>query len=192
MDENRRRTKADPEFEVLDTGVFDDGRYFDVQAEYAKAAPEDVLLRVTVTNRGPDAARIHEITADGDWGLVVDHPALGRYRIDMDDGPAGRPTLLFTDNETNAERLFGFPSASPFTKDAFDRYLVGGRREAINPERRGTKAAAHYTFEVAGGEYDVHRADEIGNRLRQWDGERARRASHRFALLHRAGCRLMV
>ena len=164
VDENRRRTKADPEFELVDTGVFDDGRYFDVTAEYAKAAPDDVSLRVTVTNRGPDAARIHvlptlwcrntwswgggyeadwgkpEITADGDWGFLVDHPSLGRYRVDVDEGPSGRPKLLFTDNETNAERLFGFASASPFTKDAFDQLPRCGalrcRRPRAARERR--------------------------------------------------------
>ena len=189
VDENGRRTKADPEFELLDTGVFDDGRYFDITAEYAKAAPEDVLLRVTVTNRGAGRARIHvlptvwcrntwswgggyeadwakpEIKADGDWGFIVDHPSLGRYRVDVDDGPSGRPMLLFTDNETNAERLFGFPSASPYTKDAFDRYLVGGRSDAVNPDRRGTKAAAHYVLELPGGESAIIRV-----RLRRDEG----------------------
>ncbi len=189
VDENRRRTKADPEFELVDTGVFDDGRYFDVTAEYAKAAPDDVLLRVTVSNRGRDAARIHvlptlwcrntwswgggyeadwgkpEITADGDWGFLVDHPTLGRYRVDVDEGPSGRPKLLFTGNETNAERLFGFASASPFTKDAFDEFLVAGRSDAVDPELRGTKAAAHYVLELDGAESATIRV-----RLRQDEG----------------------
>jgi hypothetical protein len=189
VDENRRRTKCDPEFEVVDTSVFDENRYFDVLVEYAKAAPDDVLLRVTVTNRGPDPARVHVlptvwcrntwswgggyeadwgkpvIEADGDWGFLVDHSSLGRYRIDLDETPAGRPTLVFTDNETNMQRLFGFASRSRFTKDAFHEYVVDGRADAVNPERRGTKAAGHYILDLAAGDAATVRA-----RLREDEG----------------------
>jgi hypothetical protein len=171
LEESRRRGKADPEFELADTGVFDDGRYFDVLAEYAKASPEDVLLRVTVTNRGPEPARIHvlptlwcrntwswgggyeahwekpALSADGDRAVLVDHASLGRYRLELD----GEPTLLFTENETNSGALFGDPSPAPYAKDAFHAHVVDGRAGAVNPERRGTKAAAHYVLELAPG-----------------------------------------
>ena len=182
--ENRRRGKDDPEFELVDTGVFDESRYFDVLAEYAKASPEDVLLRVTVTNRGPETARVHllptvwcrntwswgggyeagwgrpRIEADGDRALRVEHPSLGRYRVELE----GEPVLLFTENETNTERLFGTNGGSPFVKDAFHAYVVEGRAGAVNPERSGTKAAAHYVLELAPGG-----SDTIRLRLRRED-----------------------
>ena len=175
VEESRRRGRADPEFELVDTGVFDEGRYFDVAAEYAKASPEHMLLRVTIANRGPDDARLHvlptvwcrntwswgggyeedwgrpTIEAVGDHGLVVNHPTLGRYRVDADDGPGGPPNLLFTENETNAERLFGARNTSPYVKDAFNAYLLEGRADAVNPERNGTKAAVHYVLEIPPG-----------------------------------------
>jgi hypothetical protein len=173
VDENRRRGRLEAELELTDTGVFDDGRYFDVTAEYAKASPDDILIRVTVANRGPEAARIHVLptlwfrntwswgrTGEGYWAkprlaraadgsIEAEHESLGRYRLVMD----GAPELLFTDNETNAARLFGAPNPSPYVKDAFDAYVVHGRKDAVNPEHTGTKAAAHYVLDVpAGGE----------------------------------------
>jgi len=179
VDENRRRGKLEPEFELEDTGIFDDGRYFDVFAEYAKRAPDDILIRLTIANRGPEAATLHllptlwfrnawiwgckhegcevkpRISRDGaDHGVLADHVSLGRFRMFADAGADGdAPTLLFTDNETNSHALFGVPNASPYVKDAFHRYLIHGERQAVNPAGRGTKVAWHYLLCVpAGGE----------------------------------------
>ncbi len=178
VEENRRRGKGEPEFELVDTGVFDDNRYFDVTTEYAKESPDDVLIRFTVANRGPEEATIHllptlwnrntwswgcthegcevkpRIESDGNCGVLSRHATLGAFRMVADKGPHGTaPALLFTENETNAERLFGFANASPFTKDAFHEYLIHGRREAVNPSGHGTKVAWYYQLSVpAGGE----------------------------------------
>jgi hypothetical protein len=178
VEENRRRGKQDPELELIDTGVFDGGRYFDVFVEYAKASPDDILVKITIANRGPDAARIHVLPtlwarntwtwgsrAEGSWAkprfalgddgaLHVDHASLGRYRLHFGFAPgAGAPEVLFTENETNTMRLFGAEPSSPYVKDAFHEYVVQGRKDAVNPERTGTKAAAHYALDVpAGGE----------------------------------------
>jgi hypothetical protein len=169
--ENRRRGKLDPEFEIADTGIFDGDRYFDVFAEYAKTAPDDVLVRITVVNRGPETARLDllptlwfrncwswgrkgegywsrpRIRAEGEGTLVAEHEDLGRFRLFVEGKPVA-PELLFTENETNAARLFGSANASPYVKDAFHEYVMGGRREAVNPARMGTKAAALYRLEI--------------------------------------------
>ena len=171
VEENRRRGKHDPEFEIADAGVFDGGRYFDVFAEYAKTAPDDVLIRITVANRGPEAARLDLVptlwfrntwswgrTGEGYWArpsiaaetgnvLVADHEDLGRFRLYAGEEPV-LPELLFTENETNAARLFGSSNTSPWVKDAFHEYVVGGRSKAVNPGGTGTKAAALYRLEV--------------------------------------------
>jgi hypothetical protein len=177
VEENRRRGLGDPEFEILDAGAFDGGRYFDVLAEYAKASPNDILIRITVANRGPETAALHllptvwfrntwswgrsgeghgprpEIRMAGDGSLRLEHATLGAFRFAAETAGGRAPELLFTENETNAERLFGAPNPSPYVKDAFHDYVVGGRREAVNPARTGTKAAALYRLEVpAGGE----------------------------------------
>ena len=166
---NRLRQRHEPEYELLDTGVFDEDRYWDVLVEYAKVAPEDLLVRVTITNRGAAAATLHVLPTlwfrnTWSWGDQVERPAARRLR-----GPArgslvlarhpelgdrylyceGDPTLLFTDNETNHQRLSGQPNATPWVKDAFHRYLVHGEKDAVNPEQTGTKAAAHYQVAVA-------------------------------------------
>ena len=166
VEENRRRGRQDPEFELLDTGVFDDDRYFDVFVEYAKAAPDDMLMRITVHNRGPDAATIHLLPqlwfrntwswnngarpglglADG--AIVAHHETLGEYRLHVE----GKPAFLFTENETNAARLFGAQGAAGPFKDAFHEYLIGGRAEAISQAHRGTKVAVHERREIAPGE----------------------------------------
>jgi hypothetical protein len=176
VEENRRRTRADPEFELIDTGIFDGDRYFDVTVEYAKAAPEDILIRISATNRGPEPAPIHllptvwcrnlwawrtgeprpEITADSGpaqrsepWRLIrVSHPELGDYRLAC----SGDPALLFTENETNFERLWHVPNRSPYVKDGIHAAVVGGAAEAVNPKLTGTKAAAHYVFTLAPNE----------------------------------------
>ncbi len=178
LDENARRGKDDPEFELLDTGVFDEGRYFDVFAEYAKRSPNDLLIRITVANRGPDAARLHLLPTlwfrntwvwgcrhEGCWRkprieqaaadrLTTEHVTLGRFDLAADAGPDGQlPAWLFTENETNAEKLFGYGNTAPHVKDAFHEYVVHGRADAVSSKPAGTKAAALYVLDVpAGGE----------------------------------------
>jgi mannosylglycerate hydrolase MGH1-like protein len=171
VEENRRRGKHDPEFEIADSGVFENGRYFDVFAEYAKTTPDDVLIRITVANRGPEAARLDLLPTlwfrntwswgrmgEGYWArpsiaagpgnvFVADHEDLGRFRLHAEEKPVA-PELLFTENETNAARLFGSANASPWVKDAFHEYVVAGQRLAVNPGRAGTKAAALYRLDV--------------------------------------------
>jgi hypothetical protein len=181
LEESRRRGRTEPEFELADAGVFDNGRYFDVLAEYAKESPNDVLVRVTIHNRADEAATVHLLptlwfrntwswgrTGEGYWAkpsiaaganemLVADHQSLGVFRFAAEATDAtGEREWLFTENETNAARLFGARNSSPFVKDAFHEYVVKGRREAVNPERTGTKAAAHFRLEIpAGGSVTV-------------------------------------
>jgi hypothetical protein len=175
LEENRRRSRQEPEFELLDTRIFADNRYFDVLAEYAKSSPNDVLIRLTVHNRGPDPARLHLLPTlwfRNTWsfnprhegvrtrprlkqvgaGLIqADHETLGRFFLAVASGPGGEaPPLLFTENETNLQRLFAVPGG-PFVKDAFYDYLIHGRKAAVNPAREGSKAAACYALEVAPG-----------------------------------------
>ena len=177
VEENRRRGRDESEVELADTGVFAGDRYFDVVAEYAKAAPEDVLIRLSVTNRGPEAASLHVLptlwfrntwswgrSGDGYWakprieqiGAGVarsTHEALGSHCLTAE----GAPELLFTDNETNLARLFEAPNPTPYVKDAFDDLVVHGRADAVNPEATGTKAAAHYRLDLAPGETRILR-----------------------------------
>ncbi len=178
VEENRRRGKHEPEFELADAGVFDGNRYFDVTAEYAKASPDDVLVRITIANRGPEAATLHvlpqlwyrntwswgrtgeayppkpAIVAMGPGRVRATHATLGAFVLDAAPGPQGEaPRWLFTDNETDAQALFGSPNASPFVKDAFHAAIVDGRADAVNPAATGTKAAAHWVVAVpAAGE----------------------------------------
>jgi hypothetical protein len=164
LEENARRGKADPELELLDTGVLDGNRYFDVFVEYAKAAPEDLIVRVTIHNRGPETAELDllpqlwfrntwswgdglskpRLAAVGEATIEAVHPELGVMYLHA----AGTPELLFTENETNVGRLWGRAAPGPF-KDAFHDHVVQGAREALAPERRGTKAAARYRVTVA-------------------------------------------
>jgi hypothetical protein len=179
VEENRRRGRHEREFELGDTGVFDESRYFDVQVEYAKAAPEDILVRITVSNRGPDKATIHllptlwfrntwswdgrddrPILRAGHEGSVhAHHRDLGQYVLTV-DAPTGvgAPTLLFTENDSNAQRLWGTTNASPFVKDAFHARVIHGDESAVNPHRHGTKAGAWITAEVPAGGSIVVRA----------------------------------
>ena len=168
---NRRRNRHEMEYELLDTGVFDGNRYFDVIAEYAKAAPEDVLIRLSMVNRGPQAATLHLLPTlwfRNTWSWAANAP---RPVLRQADGPAGVSAavasdpegpeytfacegsvpLLFTENETNSERMSGTPNPTPYVKDAIDSYVVHGHREAVNPARTGTKVAAHYTLTVEAG-----------------------------------------
>ena len=175
VDEARRRTRQQPEFELLDTGIFDDHRYFDVVVEYAKADTDDILCRISVTNRGPDPAAMSLLPTiwfrnTWSWGrdrqkpelaarpgseAAIDlvHPEGGRYALHA----GGRPELLFTENETNTQRLFGRPGESPFVKDGINDYIVDGNRDAVNPHRVGTKAAAHYPLLIGPGQTAVVR-----------------------------------
>jgi hypothetical protein len=166
VEENRKRGENLPEFELLDTGLFDQNRYFDVFVEYAKAGPEDILMLVTVHNRGPETARLvllPQLFFRNTWswgaktpkhnlstanGVVhVHHAQDGDFRLDCD----GNPTLLFCENETNAGRIFGQKNVSGFFKDAFHEYIVNGRKEAVNPQQTGTKAGACYELNVPPG-----------------------------------------
>ncbi|HTT19370.1 MAG TPA: hypothetical protein VMG82_10515 [Candidatus Sulfotelmatobacter sp.] len=166
VDTNRRRTREEFEYELLDTGVFDNDRYFDVFVEYAKADPEDVLIQIAVHNRGPEAATLHLLPTlwfrnTWSWGesdikpsvraqdhtIVASHAKLGERVLFCD----GAPELLFTENESNAARLWGQTNPSPHVKDAFHEYVIAGNREAVNPAQTGTKAAAHYVLEVPAG-----------------------------------------
>ncbi len=171
VNENRRRGKLDPEYELLDAGVFDEDRYFDVFVEYAKADTDDVLVRVTVVNRGPESARLRllpTIWFRNTWSWGYDEPrpmmksesGLGDPAIELLD-PAygqrwlyckGSPNLLFTENETNFRRLFGTDNASPYVKDGINEYVVNGKRDAINPALVGTKASADYDLVLGSGE----------------------------------------
>ena len=170
VQENARRGYGEPEYELVDTGVFDDGRWFDVEVDYAKAGTDDLLMRVTVRNHGDVAAPVHVLpqlwfrntwsfpphaekpvleAVGGDRTAVrVHHPVVGDYWL---HAPAGS-TLLFTENETNSQRLFGTPNASPYVKDGIDRAVVHGETDAVNGET-GTKVAVHLQATVpVGGE----------------------------------------
>jgi len=166
VEENRRRGLDHPEFELLDTGLFDDDRYFDVLVEYAKGGPEDLLMKVTVANRGPESATIDllpQLWFRNTWSwregarrpglyaadaatIGVRSKVFGEYRLFCD----GAPELLFTDNDTNAPKLYG-TDATGFFKDAFHDRVVHGSAAAVNPERTGTKAGARYRLEVPAG-----------------------------------------
>ena len=177
---NRQRSRHELEYELLDTGIFDEDRYFDIVVEYTKVAPDDILIQISVVNRGPDTAALHVLPTlwfRNTWSWYEDapkpqlrkvggdvcaigasHAALGEYALSCAsvDGRGGaRPVLLFTDNETNAERIFGIPNRSPYVKDGIDSYVVHGKREAVNPAQVGTKAAAHYQINVDAGETAV-------------------------------------
>jgi hypothetical protein len=162
---NKKRARSDFEYELMDTGAFDDDRYFDVFIEYAKAAPEEVLIRITVHNRGTDEALLHllptlwyrntwswvpggikpqmaESTESIDPTIYAAHPNFGNYCLVC----PGARELLFTENETNNERIFGVANTSPYVKDGINNYIVNQNVHAINPERSGAKAAAHYAL----------------------------------------------
>jgi len=177
---NSRRTRHEMEYELLDTGVFDDDRYFDVFVEYAKAAAEDILIKITVCNRGPDAAPIHVLptlwfrntwswpgggskpvlksVAEAKYKAIHAHHTDHLFQETLTDyvlACQGGPMLLFTENETNNERIFGVPNAAPYVKDGINNYVVNGDLLAVNPEETGTKASAHYHLEIGGGETAV-------------------------------------
>jgi len=172
VEENRRRGRRDPEFELIDTGVFDDNRYFDVFVEYAKASPEDLCIRIQVVNRGPEQAELTLLPTvwyrnTWSWGSDIRRP---RFRQGVSSNRMsvietqhdyyglrgllcdGEPTLLFTENETNSRRLYGDQEGARYVKDSFHDYVVQGEKDAVNPDRVGTKAAAQYVLTLAPGE----------------------------------------
>jgi len=171
---NKRLTRNQPEYELLDTGVFNDNRYFDVFVEYAKVSAEDILIQITVWNRGPEPAALHVLptiwfrnTWTWEGGaprpelrrgrdretIAVTHPDLGSRYFHA----AGTDGLLFTENETNNARLFKAANGTPYVKDGINDYFVHGRRDAVNPAQTGTKASAHFPLTVAAGESRVLR-----------------------------------
>jgi hypothetical protein len=195
IEENRRRSSLDPEFELLDSGVFDDDRYWIVEIHYAKAEPTDILMRIKVRNVGPEAESLHvlptlwfrndwswgpngqrpQLTANGGTaGIRATHPDLGDYELHVGDAPDGaRPELLFCENETNFARLYGVAPATPWPKDGINDHVVAGAA-TVNPLQTGTKAAALYRLTVpAGG------STELRLRLRSAGSP----AAHREALL---------
>jgi hypothetical protein len=169
IETNRHRDKQTPEFELIDTGVFDEDRYFDVFVEYAKREPEDVLIQITVRNRGPEPAEIHVLPTmwfrnTWSWGHKEEKPELKALAAGEDRRTIaashrllgerflyceGADDLLFTENETNTERAFDRPCEQPYCKDGMHQAVVRGKRNAVNPELRGTKASAHYRLAVA-------------------------------------------
>ncbi len=178
VETNRRRTRDEFEYELLDTGVFNEDRYFDVFVEYAKDGPEDILIRIAVHNRGPETAEIHVLPTlwfRNDWATWIARPA-EQPLMKQVDGPAGARSvaashtvlgeyvlhcegdapLLFTENSTNHARLgLDYPDVGPYLKDGINNYIVHGQIDAANPEKVGTKASAHYRLAVDGGKFKV-------------------------------------
>ena len=177
IEESARRSRREPEYEVTDTGVFDGGRYFDVLAEYANAAPDDTLIRLTFTNRGPEPAELHALPTlwfrnSWVWGckhegctlrpniaigapnrLDTDHETLGRFSLALEPRPdLPAPELLFTENYTNTPRLYNYAAFGDYVKDAFHRRVVDGDASAVNPKNYGTKFAAWHRLRLAPGE----------------------------------------
>jgi hypothetical protein len=171
IDTNRHRSRNDPEYELLDTGIFNQNRYFDVFVEYAKASPTDILIQIGICNRGPAESVVHVLPTlwfrniwtwwpdepkpslkdasggNGAGAIAATDAQLGDYFLHCE----GNARLLFTENETNNERLFGSPNPTPYVKDGINNYVVAGREDAVNPNHTGTKAAAHYQLRVGAG-----------------------------------------
>ena len=175
VETNRRRNRNELEYELIDTGVFNQDRYFDIFIEYAKRAPEDILIRITAVNRGREKAPLHVLPTlwfrntwswqensskplleqgqgpGGSAAIIVSHPDVGVRYLYFD----GSVPILFTENETNEERIFGVPNKTPYVKDAINDHVVHGRSDKVNPKRIGTKASPHYFLEIPGGESGV-------------------------------------
>src|SRR5215469_389079 len=168
---SKRRNRGDLEYELIDTGIFNDDRYFDVFVEYAKQTPEDILIQISVTNRGSRPESLHVLPTlwfrntwtwwpeaqkpslklisgkSGSAAIAASHPELGERYLYCE----GVPLLLFTENETNNERIFGTPNASPYVKDGINNYLIQGKQDAVNPDHVGTKVAADYKVNIEAG-----------------------------------------
>ena len=177
---NRGRSRNEFEYELLDTGVFNENRYFDVFVEYAKESPDDILIQISVYNRGPEMAELHVLPTlwfrnQWSWAGDTERPTLAACGVAGAATPQaaikavhpklserylyceGTPTLLFTENETNTQRIFGVPNRTPYVKDSINDYIVHGQKDAVNPERKGTKAAVHYRVTVQPGGSQVIR-----------------------------------
>lgn len=173
VEENRHRSRRDPAYGILDTGIFAENRYWDVALSYAKKTVDTIVLQIRIVNRGPETQTLHVLptlwfrnswswgdadsqrpvlqaidSPSGVWGVVADHPELGKYRLYGRQAATG----LFTENETNVERLFGAENSCPWVKDAFHRRVAGAEEGAVNPEASGTRFAAWHTLTCASGE----------------------------------------
>lgn len=195
VEENRRRSRHEQEFELIDTGVFEENRYFDVFVEYAKESPEELSIRIQVINRGPDPAELTLLPTlwfrnTWSWGLDARRPRMregesgnGTSVIELNHDYYGcrrllcdrQPTLLFTENETNSRRLYGDQEGARYVKDSFHDYVIHGDKEAVNPDKIGSKAAAHYTLTLAPGASDqiclqfTHKSDATSLSRRKID-----------------------
>jgi hypothetical protein len=217
VEENRRRGRGQPEFELVDAlrDAFEENRYFDVTIEYAKASPEDIFCRITAVNRGPDPAPVHILPHlwyrnNWAWGYnperpelrAVDHKTvytrhkhLGErwWYVDGEGSPSVDP-LLFTENDTNTERLFGVPNAAPYVKDGIHEAVVHGRLDRVNPQHTGSKAAAHFQARLAPGESftvqvrfsDTSHPHPFAD-FNETFQQRIQEADEYYAALHRAG-----
>jgi len=177
IETSRRRGRNDWEYELLDTRIFNDDRYFDVFVEYAKATPTDILIQISVANRGPEPAELHVLPTlwfRNIWSWWPEQPKPSLCEVTGDSGVVtiaashaelddcclcceGNPRLLFTENDTNNKRLFGTPNTTPYVKDGINDYVVSGRQDAVNPSQTRTKAAAHYQLNVGAGATSVIR-----------------------------------
>ena len=216
IETNRRRGRDGWEYELLDTGIFNDDRYFDVLVEYAKATPTDILIQISVANRGREPAQLHVLPTlwfrntwtwwpdqpkpslrqkpeENTVTIEASHAELGGFLLHCD----GNPQLLFTENDTNNERLFGTPNATPYVKDGINNYVVSGRQEAVNPSQTGTKAAAHYQLDIGAGETAVVRLrlsntgsrNPFGGQFDQIVEQRRREADEFYRAITPAACR---
>ena len=177
VQENQRRGFSDPEFELMDTGIFDGERYFDVFIEYAKNSAEDILIQIRVVNRGDEEKTLHLLPTlwfrnTWSWDATSKKPYLKVVKSDDDISliEANHPTLgnrwlycesphelLFTENDTNNERLFGVSNSSPFVKDGIDNYIVRAQKSAVNPQQTGTKASSYYLLKIGAGQEKIVR-----------------------------------
>ncbi len=215
VETNRHRGGRDPEYELCDTGIFNEGRYFDVLVEYAKATPSEILIEIGLTNRGPEPASIDVLPnlwfrniwasapapvkpglrrVEGDTGsrvIAASDVGLGTYFLYCE----GAPDLLFTENETNTQRLFGTANSVPYVKDAINDYVVAGRHDAVNPAGSGTKAAAHYRLTLAAGATAIVRlvlsgaavSDPFGHRFAEIVAARRREADEFYRSITPSG-----
>ena len=218
--ENARRTRDEPEFELVDTNAFDGDRYWQITADYAKAAPDDVFIRIAARNAGPEPAELHilptlwfrnrwswddgvprpvirAVSNEKDSVAIAEDETLGAWKLAAGLDPAGRPpSLLFCDNETNAKRLFGVASETPYPKDGVNDHVVHGAA-TVNPERRGTKMACWYRVAVGAGETvelglrlardTPGRAIGLGEDFAQTHADRSREADEYYAALRPEG-----
>jgi Mannosylglycerate hydrolase MGH1-like glycoside hydrolase domain len=190
LEVNRRRTRLDPEYELEDTGIFAENRYFDIFADYAKCDVDDILIRVRIVNRGPETAPLlflptlwfrntwswdgslkPQLRRNGEGALESTHQTLGTFLLTLD----GAPEVLFTENDTNTERIWGWRKQGAFYKDAFHKYFIEQQRDAVNPQLEGTKACAVYPLELKPSEqailhFRLCRAGSAEIPASQWDG----------------------